>query len=423
MDQSTTKSSRDLRQEQCIRKWIEAKGCATVVGATGFGKTKVGLDIIKKILSKHPTKRVLIVVPTTTLKEQWTEHIDNLGYSLNCDIQVINTVITRDWICDLLIIDEIHMMLATTFAQVFNKVKYKLILGLTATFERLDGRHEICNKYCPVCDTVPITECLTNRWVSPYKEYQVLISVDDIDIYKQYNKEFTQHFEYFNFDWNLVNSMLGEDGFKARYRLSKERVPNNEERRKQEFKMITYHATSFMRCVQARKAFINNHPKKIELTRAIIQARPFSKIITFSNSIKMAESIGIGQVYSGKDSKKKGRITIKEFSETITGVMNTIRKADAGMDIPGLSVGIIIGTDSSEIKAVQRLGRTCRYEEGKQAEVFNIIIDETVETKWFQSSHAKQPYITIDEQGLYDVLEGKEPKPYVKPISQFQFRY
>ncbi len=38
--QESTKSSRDLRQEQCIRKWIEAKGKATVVGATGFGFNK-----------------------------------------------------------------------------------------------------------------------------------------------------------------------------------------------------------------------------------------------------------------------------------------------------------------------------------------------------------------------------------------------
>ena len=38
-----------------------------------------------------------------------------------------------------------------------------------------------------------------------------------------------------------------------------------------------------MRAVQKRKAFINNHPKKLELTRKIINARPFSKIITFSN--------------------------------------------------------------------------------------------------------------------------------------------
>ena len=93
------------------------------------------------------------------------------------------------------------------------------------------------------------------------------------------------------------------------------------------------------------------------------------------------------------------------------------------LDIPGLSVAIIIGTDSSPIKAVQRLGRTIRLENDKQAEIFNIVIEDTVECKWFSTSHANQPFITIDEDGLSDVLEGKEPKPYVKKIRDFSFRY
>lgn len=195
MEQS--KSSRDIRQELSIKRWIEAKGRGTIVAATGYGKTNVGLMIISKLLDLGSSKKVLIVVPTITLKEQWINHLDNCGLSLECEVQVINTVITRDWTCDLLVIDEIHMTLAPTFKQIFDKVKYKYILGLTATFERLDGQHIICNKYCPVCDTVPITECLINGWVSPYKEYQVLIDVDDIEEYQNWNKDFTKSFEFF----------------------------------------------------------------------------------------------------------------------------------------------------------------------------------------------------------------------------------
>lgn len=415
--------TRDERQSESIKKWLQAKGKGVLTAGTGFGKTRVGLMIIKNILLSHPDKRILIVVPTLALKEQWYNLIDNWGFSLNCEVEVINTVITKQWICDLLIIDEIHLMFADTFRQVFNKVSYKYILGLTATLERLDGKHKICEQYCPVFDNIPITECLVNGWVSPYKEYQVLIDVDDIDTYLGYNKQFVENFEFFDFSWDRVQACLGPMGFKYRYNLSKEMCPNDEEKRKKTMQSITYHATAFMRAVQARKAFINNHPKKLELCRRIIEARPNSKIITFSNSIAMAEKIGIGNVYSGKDSKKKGRITIEEFSSQPTGILNTIRKADAGIDIPGLSVAIIIGTDSSPIKAVQRLGRTIRFEEGKTAEVFNIIINQTVECKWFQNSHSKQPYITIDEEGLDAVLQGKEPKPYTKKIKDFQFRY
>ncbi len=422
--QQVEKSSRDLRQEQCIKNWLLSKGKGCIVASTGFGKSRVGLLIIQRILNKYPSQRILIVVPTTLLKEQWEQLIDSYGFSLNCDIQVINTVIKKAWVCDLLIIDEIQRVSAATFREVFNTVNYKYVLGLTATFERLDGKHKIVEKYCPVCDNVPITECLVNGWVSTYKVYQVLIDVDDIDIYKEYNKQFQADFEFFGYDFNLAMSLLGPKGFINRAKLRDEMCPNgSDEQRKAMFTNITYHATDFMRMIQKRKAFINNHPKKIELARKIIDARPNSKIITFSNNVKMAESIKRGEVYTGKTGKKKGRTTIEEFNTKKTGILCTCFKADEGMDIKGLSVGIVLGTNSSEIKATQRIGRICRFEKGKQAEMFYLIINNTVESEWFKRANSNQNYITIDEQGLDDVLAGKEPKPYVKKVRDFQFRY
>ena len=45
------------------------------------------------------------------------------------------------------------------------------------------------------------------------------------------------------------------------------------------------------------------------------------------------------------------------------------------------------------------------------------------DNKIVANSHNNRSYITIDEEGLYDVLAGKEPKPYNKPIGGFTFRY
>ena len=67
-------------------------------------------------------------------------------------------------------------------------------------------------------------------------------------------------------------------------------------------------------------------------------------------------------------------------------------------DIKGLSVAIILGLDSSETKSIQRRGRTIRKEGDKVAEIFNIVIDQTIETKWFANSHKTSSFITIDEE-------------------------
>ena len=417
--------TRDERQEIARVKWIKNKCCGCLVQPTGAGKTITALKCLKSIVDRYPNFKILVVVPTDNLKQQWRVQLDNWGMEFNADVQVINTVVRHDWSVDVLVLDEIHRYASPTFSEVFIKVRYRYILGLTATFKRLDGKHQLIAKHCPIIDIITQAEALTNGWVSSYKEYQVLIDVDDIDEYNKYNKEFVEHYEFFNFDFNLAMSLLGPKGFINRARLRDERCPNGtEEQRKAMFQAITYHATAFIRCIQKRKAFINNHPKKIEIARRIIEARKDQKIITFSNSIKMAESIGMeGRVYSGKDSKKKGRLTLEEFQNGEFNLIHSICKLNEGADWKGLSVAIVLGLDSSENKIVQRKGRVIRKENNKQAEIFNIVINNTVETKWFDNSHKNQTYITIDEDGLNDVLQGKEPQPYVKKIQDFTFRY
>ena len=419
------KVTRDERQEQCRRKWILNKCKGTIVASTGFGKTRVGLNCIKTVLDKYPSLQVIVIVPTTALSEQWCSILDSNGLSLNCKVLVANTASRKLFKCDILVIDEIHRVAADTLKHVFETVNYRYILGLTATFERLDGKHILLSKYCPVIDEITLAEAKFQGWISDYVEYQVLLDVDDIDVYKQLDVDFTKHFEFFNFDWNRVTNCLGKDGFKYRAVLRDEMCPKGTpEQRKEMFKEITYHATAFMRTIHKRKDFINNHPKKIEIARQIINSRRNAKIITFSNNIQMAESIGMGgRVFSGRSSKKKGRMTIEEFRQVSSGILHTVKKADEGLDVPGLSVAIILGLDSSKIRKTQRIGRVVRKEGDKHAEIFTLVLNQTVECDWFKKSNNSDNVITIDEQGLKDVLDGKIPKPYVKKIKDFTFRY
>lgn len=419
--------TRDERQEIARVKWVKNKCCGTIVAPTGVGKTRIALKCLQSFLAKYSTTKFLVVVPTDNLKDQWIGQLDSWGLELNGEVVVINTASKHQYQTDILIIDEIHRASATTLVNIFNTIKYKYILGLTATFERLDGKQkEVVERKCPVIDKITLQEALLNNWIAPYKEYQVLLDVDDLDTLKQLNKEFTAHFEFFGFQFDKIMSLLGKGGWKAKNKLRDDMCgPNaSEEQKKQMLKNITYHSQRFMQVLQARKKFINNHPKKLEVARKIIQARPFSKIITFSNNIKMAEAIGIGEVYTGKDSKTKAKANLEEFNQKTGGhVLNSVSKLNEGADVRGLSVAIMLGIDSSEIKAVQRRGRCIRFEEGKQAEIFNLIINNSVEVEWFKKSHAHDPYITIDEQCLEDVLAGKEPIPYKKRVKEFQFRF
>lgn len=418
--------TRTERQQEAIKCWIKSKGRGSIEAATGFGKTNMGLMSIRALLKKYPQFRILVVVPTTTLKNQWQEKIDIEGFSFNVEVQVINTVIKHEWLCDFLIIDEVHRVNSDDFSKIFNCVKYKLILGLTATFERLDGKHVVMQKYCPIVDNVSFMECLANGWVSDYKEYVVLIDVDNIEEYKALNREWTEHFEFFEYNFELAMSMVKPNvGWKNKLAYRDTIYKGDDEKKKKEvLQSINYHSIRFMQTMQQRKSFINNHPKKIEIARKIIEARSDKKIITFSNNVNMAESIGIGDVYTGRVSKKRSATMIEEFNIAKTGVLNTCAKANEGLDIKGLSVAIILGTDSSETKARQRRGRTVRKEEDKIAEVFYLVIKDTVESKWVKNNHkTDKNYITIDEHGLDQVLKGESPELYKPKIGELVFRF
>ena len=84
-------------------------------------------------------------------------------------------------------------------------------------------QHQIIQKYCPVVDEVSTMECLVNGWISQYKEYQVLIDVDNIDYYKSLHTEWLKHFEFFQFDFGLAMSMVRKgEGWKNKLKYRDE---------------------------------------------------------------------------------------------------------------------------------------------------------------------------------------------------------
>ena len=130
--------TRDERQDLAIEKWKQAGGRSTIVGCTGVGKTRIALKTIQRVLNKAPTTTVVVVVPTKILKDQWVKQLQEWG--LTATVMVLNTAAAKPFYCNFLIIDECHRANSLSFSQLFQNCQPKLILALTATYERLDGR-------------------------------------------------------------------------------------------------------------------------------------------------------------------------------------------------------------------------------------------------------------------------------------------
>ena len=421
--------TRDERQNECVKNWVKSRCVAGIIASTGFGKTRIAIKAITLLVKKKfPDLTVLIVVPTSNLKEQWENNLKQFNLEKHCKVEVINTVIKTNWEVDMLVCDEIHLYASRTFSAIFTCVKYKFILGLTATFERLDGKHKTIEKYCPICDNVTLAEVIKNHWIADYTEYLVLLDVDNLDEYNKIQNENSYHLEYFNFNFDLVMSLCGKNAHIRRMEYTKALLSNYkgkdfEKVFKDVLKDVTRHSIGFMRTMASKKLFINNHSKKLEIANMIIEHRPKSKIITFSNNIKMAEAIKYGQVYSGRDSKKRSTEILNEFNDVEYGVINSSKKLITGADIKGVNCEIVLGQDSSQTRASQSAGRVLRVEGDKTSEIFNIVINDTVEVKWFENSHKNRPYIKIDVDNLLKVLNYEQFDTYKRPSTYFTYRY
>ena len=178
-----------------------------------------------------------------------------------------------------------------------------------------------------------------------------------------------------------------------------------------------------MRAVQGRKQFIASHPKKIEVCQKILNARKDKKCITFSSTIKDAEKIGCDFVLHSKQSKKQNKEIMEKFNALDYGSIGSSKALDTGVDVKGLSVGIIMNVNSSKIKSVQKLGRICRFEPGKVAEMFILVIKGTQEIKWFANSNTSD-YMVINEEQLDKILAGEIIETRKQEfISDYKFRF
>lgn len=399
---------RSERQSLGVQKWVDNKLKGTLCWATGVGKTRGGVLAMKRFQAGNPTQKIIVVVPSDPIKDQWIEEL--AMYKVKADVITMFVASKYTFECCLLVIDEIHKCAAPTLIKLFENIKFKAILGLTATFERTDGRDKILAQYAPVVDTITIQEAVQNGWLSKYKEYKVLLEPINLELYDKINQEFQEHFAYFNHDFALA--MRCATDWKARLEEAKRRAGNTDWHDIN--KQLIIHAAGFSRTLQARKKFIQENQKKLEIAKLILEKRSDKKCITFSSTIAQAEQLakmsGIGKVYGGeKATGKKGRITLDEFKSLDKGVVHSIYKLNEGFNDPTIQVGVILGFNSSATASKQRIGRVIRANNlDEEKEIFTLVLKGTQDEKWAQNSLSGRDFIVIDEEGLRNLLDGKD---------------
>lgn len=412
------KSTRSIRQLEGVEKWVAAGCKATLSYCTGFGKSRVGILIIKRFLLKNPDKKITIIVPSEPLKKQWAGLLEH--ENIVADVLIINSAVKNLFQTDLLILDECHKYASNLFYQIFEKCAYSMILGLTATFKRLDGKEKLINHFCPVVDEITVEQATKAGWLSPSKIYKVLLTVPDIETYNAYNRAFLDHFSYFNYDFNLAMNCVKD--YKARMAYADEMIDETRDF-KASLAECTARAMGWNNSLRNRKNFVMKHPKKLEIAKLILQHRPDSKAITFNSTIAQCLLFDSGSVIHSKQKKKENEKLLEEFEAVTTGVIHSSKSLIEGVDISGLNLAVILHNTSSSTERIQKYGRVIRAEVGKTAEIFSLVIKGTMEESWFKSSAQNTTFIDLNEPELMSVLNNIPMKKEKKMQKEEQYLF
>jgi superfamily II DNA or RNA helicase len=391
----------ELGADRVIANFIKKLG-ATVEWATGVGKSMLAELVINRMLIRDNTRTTIIVVPTEQLKEQWELKIIKRKIP-NTRVFVVNGITINDvkLECTLLVLDEFHRYASDVFSRVFN-IKHQFLLCLTATVDRLDGKHNLLLEKAPIVDTITLQEAKRNGWVSDYLEYNLGLELTEEDRlnYNRINKKVNGLMAFFGHNFDTVKQCCNKH-YASNY--ARDNDYNSEQ--------VLINAVNCMRSIRERKSFLYGTIAKQDAIIEIIRKDPDLKTITFSESTDFADELTdninnefgeISLAYHSNlqtkiiEGKKFGpvklkREVLKRFVDNrykIT-IVNTAKALDEGSDFPDVVRGIIASSTSNPRQHTQRVGRILRdfinkYGDKKLALIINLYIKNTQDEKWLR---------------------------------------
>ncbi len=350
---------------------------------TGTGKTFVGATIALKQLELNQIEKVLIVVPTTVLLEQWKEEIIKFyGDSLLHKIQIvcIQTAYKNTYETDLLILDEIHTTLSPEYKKIYINVKTKQILGLTATIPEDEDYKKTLAEECPVIYIKTVNE-IVSKVVSNYQIYNLEVKLNRKDGAKY--RTFDNEFKRAQMELGIIKSRDETLKDKLIFDIAKENCT------KKEKSPIVMYSKKFWSSMTMRKWVCYEAESKIDYVVDIIKKFPNRKWIIFNKSIKFAETlkshIDNSVVYHSKMKEDERKIVLKNFENGTFSILIAVDALNAGLNVPDVDSAICVSGVSTELTNVQQLGRIIRFRDNKLALFINLYSSNTVEENWVKS--------------------------------------
>jgi superfamily II DNA or RNA helicase len=369
-------SAYELRdyQGEALSAWGDADHRGTLELPTGSGKTVIGLKAIER--RGTPT---LVVVPTIDLLLQWREElVSEFGVpvgQLGGGTQEIEdlTVATYDSAMiraedlgdrfGLVIFDEIHHLGGERYREIARLLAATARMGLTATFERPDGAHEVIRDLVgPVVYRLD-PEDLAGEHLAPYdvKRIKVDLTPEERREYADCQETFTNYLAR-----SSIDMRSGQD-----YRKLVMRSGNDPA------------AREALLAKQRAREIVFNADAKLKALADILDRHRGDRVIIFTahNDLvyRIAERFLIPAITHQTGAGERRRL-LENFREGTYSRIVTSNVLDEGVDVPDANVAIVLSGSGSEREFVQRLGRVLRpNEDDTRALMYEVVSRDTTE--------------------------------------------
>ena len=371
-------STYELRsyQQRALSAWREAGDRGVLELPTGSGKTVIGIAAMEALGT--PT---LVVVPTIDLLEQWREELQRefdvpIG-QLGGGTQRLEavTVATYDSaylrageIGDhfgLVIFDEVHHLGGEGYRDIARLLAAPARLGLTATFERPDGAHQVVAELIGEMVYRLDPEELAGEHLAPYdvKRLEVTLTEDERAAYERDQKTFTDYLARSDIDMHS-----GED-----YQQLVIRSGTDPEAR--EALLAKERARSIVRTAE----------RKVDVLAELLDRHDDDRVLVFTASTDFVYRLSerfLRPAITHETSTAERTEILRGFR---TGAYSTVIAAnvlDEGIDVPDANVAILLAGSGSQREFTQRLGRILRpSEDGGRALLYEVVCADTAEER------------------------------------------
>ena len=362
-------------QREAVEAWHAAGRRGLIVLPTGAGKS-----FVAELCIENAGREVLVVAPTLDLVGQW---YDRLKRAFGEPVGVLGggshevhgiTVSTYDsaWMhierygnrFGLVIFDECHHLPGSTYSQAALGAIAPFRLGLSATPERPDGDDAVLDRLVgPIVYRREIGE-LSGEFLAEYRTELITVALSDAD--RQAYEEARAEFRGFIDSCGIrLGGRGGWNHFLREAARSKA-------------------GRSAHRAWMRSRRLLQGAPAKLRLVEEILRRHRNGRVILFTNDnatvYDISQRLLLPAITHQTDLKER-RALLAAFASGELPVLVTSKVLNEGVDIPSADVAIVLSGTGTVREHVQRLGRILRRQEGKQAVLYELVVEDSAEER------------------------------------------